>query len=416
MTPLFAAILPVLILMCGLALDTSMMELKKVQMQNAADAAAVAAELELERDGTATTTVGTTTSLDYITSAQEDAALNGFTNGSNGVTVTVTNPPTYGEYSGRYDAVEVIISAPANVLFMGYINGNTKTLTAYAAALEPPCDYAMNTNNVTHSVVLTLSNISSTCPIYAQGGVGVDGPSWLSAQAFDITGASGASSILGKTTPSPNYSVATVPDPLANITAPVFSACTVTNWSKINTSGGLPAYNLSPGTYCGGITANEVQMNFSPGLYIITGGISWTNSMAICSACTFYFTKGGGSSYGVVSIGGNSSILLNAPTTASGGSIPGVVFFLDRAWTPVSPAGFQCNDAYFVGNGIYYSLNTALSFTTCSNSPSAYFGVVTSNLVFTGTVYTDTFGLIFYSNYSSLPTGNPFRTKAVLVQ
>jgi hypothetical protein len=57
-----------------------------------------------------------------------------------------------------------------------------------------------------------------------------------------------------------------------------------------------------------------------------------------------------------------------------------------------------------------------MNFTACSNNPSQFFGMVTDTLTFNSTVYGASYGLIFYSNYSSLPAGNPFRTKAVLVQ
>jgi hypothetical protein len=111
--------------------------------------------------------------------------------------------------------------------------------------------------------------------------------------------------------------------------------------------------------------------------------------------------------------------LLSAPTDSSNGGVPGLLFFFDRSWPTsgtTTPAALVCNDAYFPGNGIIYSINAPLSFTSCSNSATAYFGVVTDQLLFNGIVPTGTYGLIFYSNYSSLPGGNPFRTQAVLVQ
>jgi Flp pilus assembly protein TadG len=73
MLVLFACVLPVLILFCGLALDVGMLQLKQLQMQSAADAAALGAELQWERT-TNYTTAG------YTAQAQADAAVNGFTN------------------------------------------------------------------------------------------------------------------------------------------------------------------------------------------------------------------------------------------------------------------------------------------------------------------------------------------------
>jgi hypothetical protein len=173
---------------------------------------------------------------------------------------------------------------------------------------------------------------------------------------------------------------------------------------------------LTPGTYCGGINAANIELDFQPGLYIITGASTWVTVYATCSGCTFYFTKGGGSQFGQLSLTANSSILLSAPNDNTNGGIPGILFFFDRVWTPVTTPSLNCNDAYFPGNGIIYSINAPLSFLNCENSPASYFGVVTDQLLFNGVVPTGTYGLIFYSNYSSLPGGNPFRTQAVLVQ
>jgi hypothetical protein len=422
MTPLFVMVLPVILLFCGLALDVSSLELKTVQMQTAADSAAIAAELELERDAQ-----GQTGGIyNYVTSAQADATLNGFTNGVNGVTVSVTNPPVYGEYAGMYDATQVTITQTVHTLFMGILSGSgTRTLSAYATSLEPPCNFAMNTHHVNTAITLFESNISSTCPLYSGGGLTVDSTSWLNATAFNVTAFASQSADYGKTTPTPRYGATAIPDPLAAVSAPSFVQCNYTNWKATtsNSTGtdglGLPKYALSPGTYCGGINVNTVELDFAPGLYIITGGMSFgTDTFAVGSGVTFYFTNGGGFSYGSVNMSGNSSVLLSAGTTSSNGSIPGILYFFDRNFTPTLPAlyAFTCNDAFLVGDGIYYSINSGFNFTSCSNNPTNYFGVVTDTLTFDFMVPQDNFGLTFYSNYSALPGGNPFRTQSVLVQ
>ena len=95
MIPMFACVLPVIVLFCGLALDTGLIELKTLQMQNAADAAAVGAELEAER-GTG----------NWVAQGKADAGVNGFTDGVNGATVSVVQLASSGAYSGHYDSLQ----------------------------------------------------------------------------------------------------------------------------------------------------------------------------------------------------------------------------------------------------------------------------------------------------------------------
>src|SRR5579862_4897484 len=98
----------------GLALDASYMYFHKRTMQTAADAGAFGAALELLRGNTDTTAA-----------AKTDTALNGFTDGSDNVTVTVNAPPLSGSKTGNVSFVEVIISHPQPTWFMRVLNFNS---------------------------------------------------------------------------------------------------------------------------------------------------------------------------------------------------------------------------------------------------------------------------------------------------
>jgi len=439
--------LSVSILFCGFAIDIARIELAKVQMQNAADAAAIGAELEFERNtyvynngtwgymnGSTFVAGGTNT---WLAAGQGDAALNGFTNGANNATVTVQQGPTSGPYLNRMDALQATVTYQINTIFMGALNGGKYTLTAQAVSLIPPCIYAMNSTNATTSFSITNSNINAYCPVYVNNGVSIDSSSYIYSTSLNVVGSN--VSINGSSIPAPHLNEPTITDPLAGITAPTFSACSSghTSTMTLNGSGpsqgpsygGLPlqVVNLTPGTYCGGFNISNSQLNFAPGLYIITGGMTVSNSVLInypqvtgntpnTTGVTLYFTQGGGYSYGTVTIGGNSSILLNAPTSVSGSDYGGILFFFDRNW-PSSPTNsLVCNDAYFLGSGIWYSVNSGMSFTTCSNAGDIYWGLIARTFTFTNTVYNSTLGFAPNSNYSNLSYGNPFRSKGVLVQ
>ena len=105
----FVLMLTVLLGFCALALDIGMFELKRLQLQNAADAAALSGMLELERNNLS----------GWQTAAAADATQNGFTQGVAGATVAITNAPA-GAYSNDYSAVQATLSQPAIRAFSGH--------------------------------------------------------------------------------------------------------------------------------------------------------------------------------------------------------------------------------------------------------------------------------------------------------
>ena len=80
--------LGVLLGMGGLAIDVGTLRYEKRLQQNAADAAAIAGSSNIAYGGV---TAG----------AQSASATNGFTDGTNNVTVTVNNPPLAGPHTGN---------------------------------------------------------------------------------------------------------------------------------------------------------------------------------------------------------------------------------------------------------------------------------------------------------------------------
>jgi len=121
----------------GLAIDTGNLQLVKVRMQTAADAAAVGGVQELRANGPSNVTAA----------AKADAASNGFTDGQNAVTVVVNKPPTYGFYTGDSSAVEVTIHQAVNTYFMALVGFGTMDVNARAVAHrgpDPNCVYILD--------------------------------------------------------------------------------------------------------------------------------------------------------------------------------------------------------------------------------------------------------------------------------
>jgi Flp pilus assembly protein TadG len=409
MIQLFAVVLPVLILFCGLSVDIGMLELKKIQMQTAADAAALGGELEAER--------GTN---NWVNIATAEAGINGFTNGSNNTTVSVVEGATSGAYNGRYDAIQATITQSVHTVFMGALHGGTFTLTAQSSALMTPCIYTLGTTLQNYSlIVATGSLLGISCPIYATSEQ-VQAYGQIEAEAVDVSGSASSSSNVGiKTYPSPVYNVPTITDPLSSYasvaTQPSFSSC----GSHSSTTNITTTTTLSPGTYCKGLNITNATVTLNPGLYIITGGANWNGATVSGTGVTLFFTTGGGGGYGQFIIQNSSTVTMSAANDDSNGAIPAILVWADKTWTHTNAQDFQLIQSTIYGDGIWYTpaagikvQNIDTSYSTTNNIYTApnYMGFVADNMYLTGTQIAPV------NNYSYVTTGNPFRAKGTLIQ
>jgi Flp pilus assembly protein TadG len=277
MTPLFVLTIVISILFCGITLDLGMVERTRLRMQNAADAAALGAQVSHDQED-----------ANWLNNALLDAAQNGYTNGGDGgtVSVTVTEQPTTGAYAGNYDAVQVTITKTMNTVFMGSLNGGKTTMTVSAVSLLTPCVYLTGAHSPGVTYPLSLQTGSSIgywggsmlgCTLYVNRGVYVNGVSSLWANATNIVGSAGGSSIAGGDFHPPRYNATAQADPLAyspacailnsncihststGVSLPSFSSCSYTGrtWATGTT--------LSPGTYCGSFNFTNETVTLSPG-------------------------------------------------------------------------------------------------------------------------------------------------------
>jgi Flp pilus assembly protein TadG len=398
MQVLYAVLLPVILVLCGLVVDVGMLELTRVRMQSAADAAALSAEIEAE-SGTG----------NWVSRGQADAALNGFVNGSNNTTVNVSQIPNIGAYAGRYDALQVVITQKVSTIFMGTFSGGKVNVSTTAVSLLTPCLYVLGATLPNEAInqnviVYTGALKGSSCPMNVNGSINVSG-SYVP-EASNVSGPSGSSIITGYVYPPTNFNAPTVTDPLYDETAPSFSGtCSHTSYSI--TSGST---TLTPGNYCKGLTISNANVTFSPGLYIITGGATWTNATVTGTGVTIYFTTGGGASYGQFKVS-NSTVTLSAPTASSNGALAAILFFADRNWSATASQDFQCLTSTFQGDGIWYLKSAGLEVYNCSTfTGNNYLGIVANN------VFTAGSNMILLNNYTYLLAGNPFRNYSPLVQ
>ncbi len=108
----FALSITVLFGFLALATDAASWMTDQRAMQGAADAAAYSASVAYSKND------GTT----IVTQAKAIAAQMGYVDGQNGVTVSVHQPPTSGNYTSVATAIQVIITKQATQFFAGRLD------------------------------------------------------------------------------------------------------------------------------------------------------------------------------------------------------------------------------------------------------------------------------------------------------
>jgi uncharacterized membrane protein len=104
----------VLCAVMGLAIDIGYLRYLKRELQTAADSAAIAGAAEANPNYPFN---------DVTAAAKADAAANGYTDGSNGVTVTVNNGPLSGPNQGTTGYVEVLVAKTQPTFFIRVVPG-----------------------------------------------------------------------------------------------------------------------------------------------------------------------------------------------------------------------------------------------------------------------------------------------------
>lgn len=384
----------------GLALDLGYMRLSKRRIQTAVDSAAIAGAAEINY-------------ADVTAAAKADAASNGFTDGVNGVTVTVNSPPASGPNQGKQGYVEVLISKTQPTFFIRIVPGGATSSTVQARAvaylgnakgcvytLEPsPGAITMGTaGRRGGNVDMTAQN----CAIIDNGDLTLFGRAdSLSASAIGVAGT--VRNSRSRMTPAPQQGMISASDPLAFLPTQSPGGCDFTNTS-INS--GNPV--LTQGVYCGGLMiTGSASVTFTPGLYVITAQGGVNNGLVINSSgtvtgneVTFYNAAGSAS----VSITSSGTVSLTAPTS---GNYAGILLFQDPANQSSATVDGGINPK-FEGALYFPNVNSTLTIDDIG-SAAAYTIVVAGSLDIRGN------NNILNSDYSSLSNGSPIKD-AVLVE
>ena len=396
----YLAVIPVLAGALAIGVETGQLYRVKHQMQSASDDAALAASIDLIAGKAKSTATA---------DALYETQRSGFTNGTDSVTVTVNVPPKSGANTANQNAVEVIVTKTLSPTFAKVLNswmGRTSsgyTLTGRSVVVpiastttsttvnSVGCLVALTPNNEQGVTFSSFNNFSGDCTIMTNStatgttpstaSVGLSSFNNATLKSVYTMGSFKAASYnhLTLTTAAQTNQTTAIVDPYSSLGTPSPGTCTYTNYVEPNGSN----LTLSPGTYCGGLTAqNKSNIYFTAGTYYIANGdlIIRSDNNVSCSNCTgtagvtFVLTQTSGhnSDIGGVSITSENNVTLSAPST---GTYAGVVFYQDNRATVGTMASTSkiftlssLNNATL--SGAIYFPNNAINISSINNTGS----------------------------------------------
>ena len=290
--PLIAICLTVIMGSAGMSVDVGYLEYHQRQQQSAADAAALGAAQQLVYSGCPNLSAAQT-------AADSDSASNGFTTGTNNVTVLVNNPPATGPYAGNSCAVSIQVQASKTATFFTRLFGLNGAETTQAVGLltanntPPTCFLAEST-----TVSSTFNGTTVTAPgcgILINDTATFNGDPKFDAESIGFAG--GAPIENGTTftaaTPAPMLKVA---DPCPEIAGCAYLAANPppTTGCKTLLDNGLSNVTIQPGCYNSFTLNGDTNVTFEPGVYVFNGSTTINGTTGISGdGVTLYVSASG---------------------------------------------------------------------------------------------------------------------------
>jgi Flp pilus assembly protein TadG len=395
---LAAIALVVLIGFVALAVDVGLLWSQRRQMQTAADASSNAGATALRYN------------QNYKSAAADTLKLNGFSDGVNGVTVAVNNPPSRGAYSGNVSYVEVVVQQPEPTYFLRVLGYNTVNVSARAVSssiTSPNCIYALDPS--ASGAVHTDGGdvLTSTCGLIvdSNSSTAITSDGSVTATSVGVVGGySGTVKVsAGGKSGTVTTGIAALGDPLAYVQAPTVGSCNPTYPTGVNLSTG--SLTLNPGTYCGGFTvSNSASLHLNPGTYVVKGGgINLSGNSSLTGTGVTIYNTGTSSTYKPISmLNDNGTVDLSAPTS---GSLTGILFFQDRSITSTA-ANVLGGGAGKLEGALYFPTTPILL--NAGQSTNAAYTIVVAKTI---NIQTNAFSI--NNNYSSLSGGSPIKSTAL---
>jgi len=423
---MFGLSAPVLLGGAGIALEAGNWYYTRREMQNAADAAAIAAS----SNGTSS----------YATEAQAVTANYGFVNGSNSVTVTPLNNQPCPDGTTTCYTVTITKSVPLYLAqVLGY-NGNTTVGGHKGVSLQTSATATQGSQQV-QLCLLALGTtstdiISNGAPNANLAGCNIMADSSSTCNGHNLGAnygiAHGSDNGCGINQVS---NAPIVPDPYAYLASQIpamgnHCGTTPTYPQEDKHGGGLPSSNMwssstlnlaNSTVMCGDQQLqNDVTINDTngPAVLVIENGQldlnGHTLSTASGSSVTLIFSGDGTSGYTHYPTGGGT-LATSAPTS---GTWKGMALYQDPSITDGVSFTYAGNTPEWDMNGIVYLPNANVTFSGAvnKNATSACFMLVVNDLTINGTGDIISQNLANCNNYGfNLPNGTvPGRGRLVL--
>ena len=300
--------------------------------QGAADAAAYSAAVDMAAGDTI---AGATAAAKAVT------AQYGLTNGANGVTVTVNNPPSAGPNASNAGAIEVIVNKSESLFFASFFARTVSVASRSVAlvgsagglysvlALNPASSTSAATTDISLNNGADLDLTASGLADNASGpdALYVSGGAKLTAKDVTLVGNYTVNNGSHMTVTNPvSTGAASTADPYATVATPAPNGCDQTNFSVQNKT-----QTLSPGTYCNGLTiGNASNVTMSAGVYVIDRGsfaVAGGSRVTATAGVTIVLTSSTGGNYATSQIDNGTQVTLTAPAT---GPTKGLAMMMDR--------------------------------------------------------------------------------------
>ncbi|MGQ0484419.1 MAG: TadE/TadG family type IV pilus assembly protein [Hyphomicrobiales bacterium] len=367
----------------GIAIDYSRGTRVESELQQIADAAALAAAAGQNISGTIAQKQSQRTAIAQSYLNAHLASL--------GDAIIVGSPAiTIGP-----NTVDVAINANVDGSLVNVLNapdaaGKTMTVSVHSKAAFSKDSYLclLSTNMSEPESIYFQGNsvfTASVCTVQANSNHAIAMRTWgnayAEAEGFCAVGGWSGSAFV----PAPESGCTTKLDPYANLVLPTVGACDFNNKVVKNTTA-----TLNPGVYCGGLSLRTHGVaNLQPGLYIIKDGDLSVDSQSTLNApvgVVFYLTG----NLTNVDITSGATVTINAPKTGLGvngaENYAGFAFMQDRT-TGIGNINYISSGGYVNINGAFYAPNANLTVWAngIMNGTSSYFPVIASKFQMNGT-------------------------------
>jgi len=369
---------------------------KHQNLQSAADAAAISAAAAYYFQGS---------NANLTVEAEAVTPTYGLLDGTNGVSVTVNQPPTSGSYTTTAAAVEVVIQQVQARLFSALWDSQPVTISARAVAVPTGgsgCTLALDPTASGAVTAQGSANVAlNGCSLFANSNdaaaLTVGGSAAVSSVAVGVVGGiSGQSNITAQSIRTNQPALA---DPYANASYDPYLGCSQHNFSAKTT------VTINPGVYCGGMSLNAgANVTLNPGVYYLDQGSLTINGGANLSGdgVTIVFTSSTGHNYATANINGDASVNLTAPTS---GPTAGIVMFGDRNMPTGTTFKFEGGATQSFGGAIYLPRG-AVTYAGGSNANTQCTQIVADTITFVGNSNLAS----NCSNYGTKPIGSAVAT------